>query len=60
MTFLYEKAVLRHKNPNTTARYLHSLGIENARAGLEKIGGGDVVNLKAQKNQKVQVNQIMK
>jgi len=28
--------ILRHKNPNTTARYLHSLGLDNA---LERIDG---------------------
>ncbi|TDT86709.1 phage integrase family protein [Pseudodesulfovibrio indicus] len=28
--------ILRHKNPNTTARYLHELGLDNA---LEQIDG---------------------
>ncbi|MBU2549599.1 MAG: tyrosine-type recombinase/integrase [Proteobacteria bacterium] len=31
------QAVLRHKNPNTTARYLHSLGEEHTREALERI-----------------------
>ena len=30
------QSVLRHKNPNTTARYLHELGLDNA---LEQIDG---------------------
>jgi hypothetical protein len=30
------QAVLRHKNPNTTARYLRSLGIEQVREALEE------------------------
>jgi integrase len=29
------QAVLRHKNPNTTARYLRTLGLEEARQALE-------------------------
>jgi integrase len=29
------QAVLRHKNPNTTARYLRTLGLEEAREALE-------------------------
>ena len=29
------QSVLRHKNPNTTARYLHSLGLEHTREALE-------------------------
>jgi integrase len=30
------QAVLRHKNPNTTSRYLRSLGIEQVREALEE------------------------
>lgn len=30
------QAVLRHKNPNTTTRYIHSLGLEQVRDGMEE------------------------
>ncbi|MBF0395498.1 MAG: site-specific integrase [Desulfobacterales bacterium] len=30
------QAVLRHKNPNTTSRYLRSIGLEQVRSGLEE------------------------
>ena len=30
------QAVLRHKNPNTTSRYLRTLGLEQVREALEK------------------------
>jgi len=30
------QAVLRHKNPNTTSRYLRSLGLEQVRDALEE------------------------
>ena len=30
------QAILRHANPNTTARYIRSLGLEEARGALEE------------------------
>ena len=30
------QAILRHANPNTTARYIHSLGLEETREALEE------------------------
>ncbi|MEN6375082.1 MAG: site-specific integrase [Smithella sp.] len=30
------QAILRHTNPNTTARYIHSLGLEETREALEE------------------------
>jgi len=30
------QAILRHKNPNTTAKYLRSLGLEETREALEE------------------------
>lgn len=30
------QAILRHANPNTTARYIHSLGLEETRGALEE------------------------
>ena len=30
------QAILRHKNPNTTARYLRSIGLEHTRKALEE------------------------
>ena len=30
------QAILRHKNPNTTVRYLQTLGLEQAREALEE------------------------
>ena len=30
------QAILRHKNPNTTARYMRSLGLEETREALEE------------------------
>jgi integrase len=43
-TILYHKgcsvsviqAILRHKSPNTTAKYLHNLGLENLRSALDE------------------------
>jgi integrase len=30
------QAILRHKNPNTTAKYLRTLGLEQTREALEE------------------------
>ena len=30
------QTILRHASPNTTARYIHSLGLEETRGALEK------------------------
>jgi len=30
------QTILRHKNPNTTAWYIHSFGLEETRGALEK------------------------
>jgi integrase len=30
------QAILRHKNPNTTTRYLRTLGLEDTRSALEE------------------------
>lgn len=30
------QAILRHSNPNTTARYIRSLGLEETRGALEE------------------------
>ena len=39
------QAVLRHKNPNTTTRYLKTLGLDDTREALEKAlkGPGEVI-----------------
>jgi len=34
------QAILRHKNPNTTSRYLRSLGVEEVRETMEAGFGG--------------------
>jgi integrase len=30
------QAILRHKNPNTTTRYLRTIGLEDTRSALEE------------------------
>ncbi|MDJ0669243.1 MAG: hypothetical protein QNJ61_18320 [Desulfobacterales bacterium] len=39
------QAVLRHRNPNTTARYLRTLGLDETREALENAlnGPGKVI-----------------
>ncbi len=46
------QAVLRHKSPTTTNRYLRSLGLEQVRDGLEEglKGPAKVIEFKKQKN----------
>jgi integrase len=49
------QSVLRHKSARTTERYLHSLGIESVRAGLESISSGsaaDVIRLEDRKSER--------
>ncbi|WP_279343184.1 tyrosine-type recombinase/integrase [Fundidesulfovibrio terrae] len=44
------QAILRHSSPTTTNRYLHSLGMENVRTGLDEVmssrGPGRVIEFK--------------
>ena len=39
------QSLLRHQNPTTTNRYLHSLGSEHTRAALEGLGKSKVIHL---------------
>jgi integrase len=44
------QAILRHKNPNTTARYLKTHGIEKVRDALEDLSGrkGEILRFPSQ------------
>jgi len=45
------QSILRHKNPNTTARYLKSLGLEHTRKALEEglRGKAEIIPFKSKK-----------
>ena len=42
------QAILRHKSPNTTARYIRSLGMDHVKAALENIRG-EIIDIRERK-----------
>ena len=52
------QAILRHKSPGTTERYLRSIGLERVRDALEDLsqGKGKVVEYKSQKRDVAKVD----
>ena len=56
----YIQEVLRHKNPNTTARYLKTLGLERVRKALEKglKRPGKVIKLYGENKKRLQTEDL--
>ena len=52
------QAILRHKSPGTTERYLRSIGLERVRDALEDLsqGKGKVVEFKSRKRDVAKVD----